>query len=447
MPVYHAALLGLAVAVLVYLIQSLRLHPFLAILGVAFGYGIAADMSFAYIGQSIGSGFAQTIENAGLVILTGAIIAALVERSGVAAGLAARFARAGGSQGIAWLAPLGFVAGIAVSPTASFAILTPILSGFAKAGARATALPPVGLALALLASHGAVFPAAGLVAAVAILGADPILTVAIGIPAALVSAAVGLGFAAGLAQSWERAGAERPTPAAAAADPPHRSAHAIALILPVGLMLGLLLLQSIGQWPSEPLGGARTREFLIGLGRPAIVMAAGLGLTVLLMRRAGEAVFGERGWVGEAIIGATGLLLITGASGAFAKILQNTGMPELLAERLLDARIGVLLPFTVAALLKTLQGSSLVAAITAAGMVQPLLGALGLESELGRALAAVAVGTGAVAITHVNDSFFWLVTGVARLKPGRGLALLSVGSALQALAALAFLLIVTTLAR
>jgi gluconate:H+ symporter, GntP family len=446
MPVYHAALLGLAVAVLVYLIQGLRLHPFLAMLGVAFGYGIAADMSFAYIGQSIGAGFAQTIESAGLVILTGAIIAALAERSGAAAGLAARFARAGDSQGIAWLAPLGFVAGIAVSPTASFAILTPILSGFAKAGARAAALQPVGLALALLASHGAVFPAAGLVAAVAILGAGPILTVAIGIPAALVSAAVGLGFAASLTQSWERAGAER-SPIAVAAGPPHRSAHAIALILPVGLMLGLLLLQSIGQWPSEPLGGARTREFLIGLGRPAVVMAAGLGLTVLLMRRAGEAVLGERGWVGEAIVGATGLLLITGASGAFAKILQNTGMPELLAERLLDARIGVLLPFAVAAMLKTLQGSSLVAAITAAGMVQPLLGALGLESELGRALAAVAVGTGAVAITHVNDGFFWLVTGVARLKPGRGLALLSVGSALQALAALAFLLIVATLAR
>ena len=93
-------------------------------------------------------------------------------------------------------------------------------------------------------------------------------------------------------------------------------------------------------------------------------------------------------------------------------------MAEMLGERLLDWHVGalggVLVPFLIAAAIKTLQGSSLVAAITAAGMVQPLLVSLGLSDANGKALAALAVGAGAMAISHVNDEFFWLVGGSRR---------------------------------
>jgi GntP family gluconate:H+ symporter len=63
--------------------------------------------------------------------------------------------------------------------------------------------------------------------------------------------------------------------------------------------------------------------------------------------------------------------------------------------------------------------------------VQPLLPALGLESDTGRALAVLAVGAGAMTVSHVNDGLFWLTADAARLRPARALALFSSLTALQ----------------
>jgi GntP family gluconate:H+ symporter len=93
--------------------------------------------------------------------------------------------------------------------------------------------------------------------------------------------------------------------------------------------------------------------------------------------------------------------------------------------------LGLAVPFLAAAIMKTLQGSSLVAAITAAGMAQPLLAGLGLDSDTGRALAVLAVGAGSVTVTHVNDGFFWLVADAAGMRPGRALATVSALTLLQ----------------
>lgn len=79
------------------------------------------------------------------------------------------------------------------------------------------------------------------------------------------------------------------------------------------------------------------------------------------------------------------------------------------------------------------------AAIAAAGMVQPALIALGLDGANGRALAAAAVGLGAMTASHINDPFFWLTADAARLSPARGLLLISLGTVVQGLVGLAAL--------
>jgi GntP family gluconate:H+ symporter len=124
-------------------------------------------------------------------------------------------------------------------------------------------------------------------------------------------------------------------------------------------------------------------------------------------------------------------------------------MAEQLGERLLQWHVGglggLLVPFLIAATIKTLQGSSLVAAIATAGMVQPILAPLGLADENAKALAALAVGAGAMTVSHINDDFFWLVSASAGLSPLRGLVALTLGTLLQGLAAVAALLILSVL--
>src|SRR5207344_809295 len=92
-----------------------------------------------------------------------------------------------------------------------------------------------------------------------------------------------------------------------------------------------------------------------------------------------------------------------------------------------------------AAIVKTMQGNSLTAVLTASGMVEPMLPALGLDSTSGRALAAAAVGAGSMAICHVNDPFFWIAASIGRLPPGRALYVISLGSLAMAMGAVAVL--------
>ena len=105
-------------------------------------------------------------------------------------------------------------------------------------------------------------------------------------------------------------------------------------------------------------------------------------------------------------------------------------------EHVLHPRYGILTPFLAAAIVKTMQGNSLTAVLTASGMVEPMLPALGLDSATGRALAAAAVGAGSMAICHVNDPFFWIAAAMAKLSPGRALYVISLGSLVMAVGAL-----------
>jgi len=124
-------------------------------------------------------------------------------------------------------------------------------------------------------------------------------------------------------------------------------------------------------------------------------------------------------------------------------VLQATGMSEMNAELVLDWRAGwILVPFLAAATVKTLQGSSLVAAIAGAGMVAPMLATLGLDDPSGRALAALAVGAGALTFAHVNDALFWLVADAAGMRAPTAFLRFALGTLVQGLAGLAVLALI-----
>ena len=104
------------------------------------------------------------------------------------------------------------------------------------------------------------------------------------------------------------------------------------------------------------------------------------------------------------------ILIITAMGGTLGLIIQQLPLTEFLQNGLTQNSLGLLLPFLLAAALKTAQGSSTVAIITASSIVFPLLGLLGLDSELGKVWVILAVGVGSMTISHANDSYFWIVS-------------------------------------
>jgi GntP family gluconate:H+ symporter len=143
-------------------------------------------------------------------------------------------------------------------------------------------------------------------------------------------------------------------------------------------------------------------------------------LSFLLPAKFDRKLLSSTGWIGDSLVLAAPVILITGAGGVFGKMLQNSGIDALIKNNLGDMNWGIFLPYLIAFFLKTAQGSSTVAMVTTASFIAPLLGTLGLDSETMRIFTVLAIGSGAVAISHANDSFFWAVTQLTGLTIKQG---------------------------
>jgi len=446
MPLFHALLLPASLIIIVAAARPGRLHPFLAILVVATAFGLAAGFSSSLVAKTFGNGFARAIYSPGLVIVGAGFVAGLAQ-STTAVEWLSQIGRRRWFGLTQTTALLGFIGGIAASPSSAFALLSPLLRAMGSSAGRKREAAMIAPALALSAGHGLVVLSPVPIAAASILGA-PLSRVALfGLPLALLLAAGGAVWARWLSPTaFVLAGPIDEPPAIL-----EKSGRWSAIILLAATAVPLLMLamQSLGDIPSEPLGGGPRREMVLALGRPLVLFLVAVSIMVIGLWRASDKLLSDAAWTTRVIGNLASVLLIVGAAGGLQSVCQETGMAELIGERLLTSRVaafaGVLLPFLLAAVMKTLQGSSLVAAIAAAGMVEPVLSAIGLDDANGKSLAALAVGAGAMTVSHVNDEYFWLVTQSLGFRPLRGLAAVSLGVLLQGTIAAAALLVLSAL--
>jgi GntP family gluconate:H+ symporter len=460
MPIAQSLVFLAAVVVLITAIQWQRFHPFLAIVVIATVFGYIAGFPTSILVRVFGTGFSDAIYAPGLVIVAAALISGIAETTDASDRLLARieqwrsqsprldswlrfWLRSGGRSANHFAAILALVAGAGASNAMAFALVGPLVRPLGGKTARQREATANSLALGISASHGLVALSPIPIAAAAILDADWSRVAWFGTPLAIVLVAFGALFS-----RWS-AGAASDSSAGPYPPPlPDRRGvgSALALCLAVLVPLALLVLQSVGSIPSEPLGGGPRREFVLGIGGPLILFLAGLGIMIIGQPRQALGLMADSAWTSRIFGGVAGLLLTVCAADGLQRLCQETGMATLLADHLLDWHFGalaILVPFFVAAILKTFQGSSLVAAITAAGMVQPLMGVLGFDGANTKALAALAIGAGAMTVSHVNDDYFWLVTDKIGLAPLRGLTAFSFGTLLQGLLAAAILLILS----
>ena len=447
MPLFQALLLLASLVAVIALTQARLLHAFLAIVAVATAFGLASGFSTAFVGKAFGAGFAQAVYSPGLVIVAAGFVAGLAEATGATGWLAAKIASSTSSwrwTGATRLPALcGLVAGLSASPSTAFALLTPLLramTGGTEPRKRGAA--PAALALAISASHGLALVSPIPIAAASIIDAPWSRIALFGVPLAVLLGALGAAWSRWLAVT--DVAPQAPVQEAPAAPKPSGWSAAV-LVVATAVPLALLIVQSLGDIPSEPLGGGTAREMVIGVGRPLVLLVVGTGIMVIGNARLAGKQLTDNAWNTRVFGTVAGALLAVGAAGGLQRLCQETGMAELLGEHVsawhLSGASGLLMIFLVAATIKTLQGSSLVAAITAAGIVQPLLIPLGLDAANARALAALAIGAGAMTVSHINDDYFWLVSVTTGIRPLRALAVLTAGTLMQGVVAVAVLMI------
>ncbi len=192
----------------------------------------------------------------------------------------------------------------------------------------------------------------------------------------------------------------------------------------------LIALKSIAVYPTEPFGQGLAKDVFIFIGHPVIALLIGVFISFGLKTK--ENVQGTRiDWVSAGLKNAGTIILITGAGGAFGTVLRATGVGDTLGQAMSQWQLGIFIPFLIAAVLKSAQGSSTVAIITAAALMTPLLEPLGLVSPIAKALVVLAIGAGSMTVSHLNDSYFWVIAQFSNLDTATALRCHSVATLLQ----------------
>ncbi|MHC4745473.1 MAG: GntP family permease [Planctomycetota bacterium] len=422
-----------SIVFIVFATARLKLHPFLALLIAAFGYGVCCGrMSLAKVVSSVNVGFGGTIGYIGIVILAGSVIGTFLEKSGGALALARSVIKTVGEKNVPLaMSIVGYIVSIPVFCDSGFVILCPLAKALSRKAKISLAASAVALSLGLYATHTMVPPTPGPIAAAGLLDADLGLVILFGMLVSVVALAAGWLFAVKVAAKVELGSdsmARKPSGNEGAAEGP----SALKSVVPILLPIVLIVLKSVGDLKVQPFGSGAFYSFVGFVGEPVVALLLGVFASFLLPKKISREMLSGSGWIGEAVVAAATIIVITGCGGAFGKVLQDSGIGKVVGENLGKAgSLSIWLPFILAAALKTAQGSSTVAITTTAGIMVPLMSGLGLGDPTARALVVVSIGAGSMVVSHANDSYFWVVTGLCRMSVKEGYRLQTLGTLVE----------------
>ncbi len=422
----------LLIAAIVFIVVAtarFSLHPFLVLLAAAYGLGLLAGLPPSDVLGAITDGFGGTVGGIGIIIAAGTIIGVVLERSGGAQVMAdAIIGVVGKARSVMAMSLTGAVVSVPVFCDSGFVILSPLARSLASRSGRSMATYAVALSMGLYATHVFVPPTPGPIAAAGELDADVGLVIVLGLLVTLPVLVTTYLFAilVGERVFIDPDGVSIDDPAAgkdktAAEDRPQVWKAFFPILLPIVLI-------ALNSLATAVLGDGAVAGFFQFLGDPNTALLLGVAAAFLVTARSrGPGLTQDA--VMRALAVAGPIILITGAGGALGAVLRATPITDFLGDSLALASLGIFLPFLLAAALKTAQGSSTVAIVTSAAIIAPLVGSIGLDHAAGLALTTLAIGAGAMTVSHANDSFFWVVSQFSGMSTPQAYRLQTVASA------------------
>lgn len=408
-----------AIAVLLFLIIKVRLHAFFSLIVVSVITGLAAGISMGDVINVVVAGFSNTVGTVALLVGFGAVLGRIVEMTGGAQVLADKMLdRFGEKKAPFALAVASLFYAFPIFLDAGFIVMLPIIYTVARrlgGSFMLYVLPSIG---AFLMMHALTPPHPGPTAAATVMGADigmvVIIALLVGLPTWYLA-----GYRLSLIIAKRYPNMPVPT---LLGEPKHYPEEErpgfwtvmFVLLLPLGLIFFNTIfstLEADGAVSEDNVFFQLSR--LIGTTSIALLIAVLLAMVLLYVRprrKRGEPIGGLlENLVDDALAPVCSIILITGAGGAFGRILTETGIGKTLADGLDALGLPVILAgFLIAIAFRVAQGSATVAATTAGSIMAPAVMEMNLNAI---ALAAVVVGiaAGSITFSHVNDSGFWLI--------------------------------------
>lgn len=426
----------LAIVVMILAISRFKIHPFLSIMGVSLIFGFIAGIPLVDIKNAsgavtqmglvnvIGAGFSGTFTSIGIVIILGALVGSILEATGAALKLADMVVKLVGPKHPELAIELmGWVVSIPVFCDSGFVILNPIRKGMVKRTGASSVAMTVCLSAGLYASHVFIPPTPGPIAAANTLGIGNNMLLVMGMGALISIPAL---FAAYLFAKYigKRVKSSEDEDTGNITQSYEEIVASYGKLPGGGLALSPIivpiLLMAIGSISAmAKLTGTPAIIFAF-FGTPIMALAVGTLFGVWLLSNSNMLdKFYEI--TNETLKTVGPILFITAAGGVLGKVIASTDIVNFIKANAtaLDT-IGIFFPFLLAAILKTAQGSSTVAITTSAGILAPLMVSLGLGTPVLAALTVMAIGAGAMTVSHANDSYFWVVTNFGGMTPQQG---------------------------
>lgn len=424
----------LSIFLIILLTTRYRVHPFIVLFLVALLYGLVSGMPLHKIITSVNHGFGDTLGSIGLLIIFGVIIGTFLENSGGAYKIAEKVLKFTGKDRVPIaMGIIGYFVSIPVFADSGFILLSPLNKSLSKKAKISLSGSAVALALGLTITHVLVPPTPGPIAAAGILHADLGLVMLMALPVSAIALVVALIYATKyVAKTYID-----PIPDTDESEVEKRMKDAPGALkssLPVFVPIFLIIFRSLAQMYKADLSPDLV-EILSFIGQPFIALLIGMFLAFLLPKKLDHTMVSTSGWVGKALRDSASIILITGAGGIFGRVLQNSGIAKMLGQTLSHVDLSIWLPFLLAAAIKTAQGSSTVALITAASIMVPMMHPLGFVTEIEKVMVVLAIGAGSAVFSHANDSFFWVVTQLSGMDTKMGYRLFSLGTFILGLTA------------
>ncbi len=393
----------IGILLLFLLIARFKLNAFLTFIIISLFVGIAEGMELQSVVTSIQNGIGNTLGFLILILGLGAMLGKLVADSGAAQRITSRLVDKFGIKNIQWAVVLtGFIVGIPMFYSVGFVILVPLVFTVAAA----TGLPLLYVGIPMLASlsvtHGYLPPHPAPTAITVMFEADFGKTLIYGLIVAIPAIIVGGPLFARTIKNIKA------TPLKEFVNPrvledhemPGMSISIFTALLPI-ILIAIATL--IDLFIPEPFPG---KEIVLFLGNPVIAMLISVLVAIYTLGLArGKNMTEVMLTVAESIKGITMVLLIIAGAGALKQVLVDSGVSDYIADMLKGSSLSpLLLAWFIATVIRVCVGSATVAGLTAAGIVLPLVNKAGVSPEL----MVLAIGSGSLMLSHVNDSGFWL---------------------------------------
>lgn len=418
----------------------MKIKPYFALLIISILSGLFLKIDFSETLNLTFVGFKNIILSIGPIIIIGTILGKFLQETGATNKMVATFISIFGLSKIPLTFNiLGFIISIPVFCDAAFILMSSIIKEISRVSGRNMIILSVCLATGLYSAHVFVPPTPGPLAASALIGADVGLLLLLGLVIGIAVSLSGyIWMRVLLKKDFKLSGDYKASGGV-------NNEKKISAFLPIIIPIILISISTLLKYPSFNIIENQLTNFIGFIGKPEIALLVGLIISIGFIKRDDSKNISK--WIGNSLKNSLDILLITGAGGALGFIIRTSGVIESLGIENFNGIYGLVSVFLIAALIKTVQGSSTVAIITTCALVSPLIDQIGMFGEIEKVLLITSIGSGAMTVSHVNDSYFWVVTKYSNLEIKEVIKFFSTATLVQGLIGLSssiiFFLILT----